>query len=103
MSRSDSARRSGPDRDAFDALVAALRSRLHQGSDFPIDACERFEAALAGLRGSILLPNEGAETEVSLPVLQWLPEALAAAREGVPDLAEPLHRMSPALRWTQSY
>ncbi|MGH6879918.1 dimethylsulfonioproprionate lyase family protein [Hypericibacter sp.] len=96
-------RRSAATQDAFDALVAALRSRLHQGSDFPIDACERFEAALSGLRGPVQIPEGGAGAEFALAVLKKLPEALAAAREGVPDLAEPLSKLAPALRWTQGY
>ncbi len=96
-------RRSPVTQDAFGALVAALRSRLHQGSDFPIDACERFEAGLAGLRGPVQIPRGTTGAEIPLAVLKKLPEALDAAREGVPDLAEPLSKMAPALRWTQSY
>lgn len=102
MSRPDS-RRPVVTQEAFDALVAALRSRLHQGSDFPIDACERFEAALGALRGAIQIPEKGPDAEFPLPVLQLLPDALAVAVDAVPDLAEPLSRMAPALRWTQSY
>lgn len=104
MSRSDSARRSGPARDAFDALVAALRSRLHQGSHIPIDACERFDHGLAELARPLLPRGAGAgeARAPSLPVLAQLPEALAAAREEAPDLAEPLKTLLPVLRWTQN-
>src|SRR5690349_1014186 len=102
MSKLDS-RRPLVTQDALDALVAALRSRLHQGCNIPIDACERFEAALSGLRGPVQIPEDEAGAEFPLAVLQKLPEALAVAREAAPDLAEPLSRMAPALHWTQSY
>ena len=103
MTKPDPARRPLVTQDALNALVAALRSRLHQGCDIPIDACERFEAGLSGLHGPVQIPDGGPGAEFSLAVLKKLPEALAAAREGVPDLAEPLSRMAPALRWTQGY
>jgi dimethlysulfoniopropionate lyase len=104
MPKTDSARRAALIQDAFAALVAALRSRLHQGSDIPIDACERFEGGLADLVRPGFLRTVGAgEVEApSLPVLAQLPAAFAAAHEGAPDLAEPLEAMLPALRWTQN-
>jgi len=109
MTRSDSARRPAVIQDAFDALVAALRSRLHQGRDIPIDACDRFDHSLADLAGATIAREAGAREagageggEPSLPVLAQLPEAFVAARDAVPDLAEPLEIMLPALRWTQN-
>jgi hypothetical protein len=102
MTKADSPRRVPPIQEAFDALVAALRSRLHQGSDIPIDACERFDQGLVGLPGSGPVRDKEMSAAPSLPVLKRLPEALTAAREAVPDLAEPLHKMLPALRWTQN-
>jgi hypothetical protein len=106
MTRSDSARRSAVIQDAFDALVAALRSRLHQGRDIPIDACDRFDHSLAELAGTTIagVREVGADEggEPSLPVLAQLPGALVAARAAAPDLAEPLEIMLPALRWTQN-
>jgi hypothetical protein len=102
MTKAVSPRRASSVREAFDALIAALRSRLHQGSDIPIDACERFDNGLAGLADSALLRDKELSAAPSLPVLKRLPEALTVAREAVPDLAEPLHGMLPALRWTQN-
>jgi hypothetical protein len=103
MTKLESPRRISSLQNAFGALVAASRSRLHQGSDFPIDACERFDRALATLVGAASLHGEVAASEPPLPVLARLPEAIEAAHDAVPDLAEPLQRMAPALRWTQSY
>jgi quercetin dioxygenase-like cupin family protein len=102
MPKSDSPRRPPAIRDAFDALVAALRSRLHQGSEIPIDACERFVERLGGLSGEPILREHPAEAGSPLPILAQLPAALGAARDAVPDLADPLEAMLPALRWTQN-
>jgi quercetin dioxygenase-like cupin family protein len=106
MTRSDSARRPAVVQHAFDALVAALRSRLHQGRDIPIDACDRFDHSLADLAGTTIAgareAGAGDGVAPSLPVLAQLPGAFVAARDAVPDLAEPLEIMLPALRWTQN-
>ncbi|WP_325554145.1 dimethylsulfonioproprionate lyase family protein [Hypericibacter adhaerens] len=82
--------------------MAALRSRLHQGAEIPIDASERFEQRLGELAGAPIARDAVGEG-AGLPVLARLPDALAAAVEAAPDLAEPLAQMSPSLRWTQSY
>jgi quercetin dioxygenase-like cupin family protein len=102
MTRADSARRPTAAQDAFDALVAALRSRLHQGSEIPIDACERFVLRLGRLSGTPLAGEPHAAAGLSLPILAQMPVALVAAREAAPDLADPLEEMLPALSWTQN-
>ena len=102
MARSDSARHPIATRDAFDALVAALRSRLHQGSEIPIDACERFVQRLGQLSGRRLASEPPPAAGPSLPILAQMPRALAAARDAVPDLADPLEALLPGLSWTQN-
>ena len=102
MSKPDSARRPAAIQDAFDALVAALRSRLHQGSEIPIDACERFVQRLGGLSGTPIVRAYPADSGPPLPILAQLPAALGVARDAVPDLADPLEAMLPALNWTQN-
>jgi len=87
MTRSDSARRPAVVQHAFDALVAALRSRLHQGRDIPIDACDRFDHSLADLAGTTIAgareAGAGDGVAPSLPVLAQLPGAFVAARDAV--------------------
>jgi hypothetical protein len=102
MLKTDSARRPAATQDAFNALVAALRSRLHQGSEIPIDACERFVQRLGELSGTPIARDSAADAGPPLPILAQLPAALGAARDAVPDLADPLGQMLPALSWTQN-
>jgi quercetin dioxygenase-like cupin family protein len=102
MPKTDSARVPAAAQDAFNALVAALRSRLHQGSEIPIDACERFVQRLGELSGTPIARDPAADAGSPLPILAQLPAALGAARDAVPDLADPLAEMLPALSWTQN-